>query len=316
MSRIPLPPFPNGWFALTHSDELAPGTLRAVHALGREFVVFRGEDRRARVLDAYCPHLGAHIGVGGKVVENSVRCPFHAWRFDGDSGRCVEIPYATKIPPKAQLETWPALERNGLVLVYFHARGEKPGYEPETIPEVGDSDFVLWGKREWEIKTHPQEIMENGVDFAHFPILHGWKVKTMDWEPNGPYYRLKIEVDDEAAAQAATAENATDVNSYNSGPGFLFTRAVGQMTGIVINCLVPIEAERLRLIHVYYHHRKTDPAVYGAFFEAYQRDWDLDINIWEHKIHRTRPLLTEGEGHFTRYRKWYRQFYSEADAPS
>jgi phenylpropionate dioxygenase-like ring-hydroxylating dioxygenase large terminal subunit len=310
MSRIPLPPFPNGWFALAYSDELPAGALKRVHALGREFAVFRGEDGRARVLDAYCPHLGAHLAVGGRVVGNSVRCPFHAWRFDGDSGQCVEIPYAKKIPAKAQVETWRSLERNGLVFVWHHAEHKAPEYEPEVIPELSQPEYALYKKKDWEIKTHPQEVMENGVDFAHFPILHGWKARQIDWEPNGPFYRVKIEVDTGAEQQAATAENATDVNSYNSGPGFLFTRAVGQMTGIAINCLVPVEPERLRLLHVYYHHVRTPREVYTAFFDAYLRDWDLDINIWEHKIHRPRPVLAEGEGAFARYRRWYRQFYS------
>ena len=62
MSRIPLPPYPNGWFAVGHSDALAPGEVRAVHYLGRDLVVYRGED-----------------------------------------GRCVEIPYAKRIPPQAQI---------------------------------------------------------------------------------------------------------------------------------------------------------------------------------------------------------------------
>ena len=100
MTRIPLPPYPNGWFAIAHSDELGVGEARPVHALGRDFVLYRGEDGRARVLDAYCRHLGAHLGVGGKVEGNAIRCPFHGWLYEGEGGRCIEIPYAKKIPAK------------------------------------------------------------------------------------------------------------------------------------------------------------------------------------------------------------------------
>jgi phenylpropionate dioxygenase-like ring-hydroxylating dioxygenase large terminal subunit len=314
-SRIPLPPYPNGWFAIEHASELRAGDVKPIHALGRDFALFRGEDGRARAVDAYCPHLGAHLGRGGRVEGNTIRCPFHAWRFDGDSGRCVEIPYAGKIPPRACLSTWPVMERNGFVLVHHHAEGKPPTWEPEAIPELGDASYRLFGKREWEVETHPQEVMENGVDWQHFATLHGWKVKQMEWEPDGPYYRLKIHVDDEAQEQAATAENATEVNSYNSGPGLLFTRAVGLMTGVMVNCLTPIEPERLRIMHAYYYHEGCDPAVYEAFFAAYVRDWDLDIPIWRKKIHRLRPVLAEGDGpHFARFRRWYRQFYSE-DVP-
>ena len=39
-------------------------------SLGRAFVVFRGEtDGKVGVLDAYCPHMGANLAVGGKVLH-------------------------------------------------------------------------------------------------------------------------------------------------------------------------------------------------------------------------------------------------------
>ena len=311
MERIPLPTYPNGWFVVAHSDELESGELLPLEVLGGNMVVFRGASGAPYAFDAYCPHLGAHLGFGGVVVDDSLRCPFHAWRYDGATGRCVEIPYAKKIPPRALVRTHPVLERNGLLFVWRHAEDKPPDWEPEEIPELRDPEFRLWGRKQWEIKTHPQEVMENGVDFAHFATLHGWKAKRIDWEPDGPFYRLQITVDQEAEDQAATAEQATEVNSYNSGPGFLYTRAVGLMHGIVVNCLTPIGPERLKLVHTYWHHSSCPQEVYEPFFEAYLRDWDLDIAIWERKIHRLRPLLAEGEGHFTRFRKWYRQFYSE-----
>lgn len=41
-------------------------------------------------LYAYCAHLGANLGVGGKVVNNDcVECPFHGWLYDGKTGQCV-----------------------------------------------------------------------------------------------------------------------------------------------------------------------------------------------------------------------------------
>jgi nitrite reductase/ring-hydroxylating ferredoxin subunit len=35
--------------------------------------------------------LGAHLGVGGKVVnEKCIQCPFHGWLYDGETGVCVD----------------------------------------------------------------------------------------------------------------------------------------------------------------------------------------------------------------------------------
>lgn len=58
--------------------------------------VFRGHDGKAYVVDAYCPHLGANLAVGGRVFGNCIECPFHGWQFQGDNGVCVKIPYAEK----------------------------------------------------------------------------------------------------------------------------------------------------------------------------------------------------------------------------
>ena len=48
------------------------GEVKPVRMLGRDFVIYRGTDGAVRVLDAYCPHLGAHLGYGGKVVEKLI----------------------------------------------------------------------------------------------------------------------------------------------------------------------------------------------------------------------------------------------------
>lgn len=66
------------------------------YCLGEQVVVFRDQEGKASVLDAYCPHLGANLAVGGRVVGNCIECPFHGWQFRGDNGKCVKIPYAQK----------------------------------------------------------------------------------------------------------------------------------------------------------------------------------------------------------------------------
>mgnify|MGYP000650348235 FL=1 len=101
--RFPFHPYPNSWFVVAFSHELAPGGVMPLHYFGQELVLFRTEDGAARVLDAYCPHLGAHLGCGGVVQGNKLRCPFHGWQFAGESGQCVEVPFAAKIPPRAGL---------------------------------------------------------------------------------------------------------------------------------------------------------------------------------------------------------------------
>ena len=63
---------------------------------GLNLAVFRDEHGVAHALDAYCPHMGANLGAGGRVKGNCLECPFHAWRFRGDDGKCTHIPYTDK----------------------------------------------------------------------------------------------------------------------------------------------------------------------------------------------------------------------------
>lgn len=62
--------------------------------IGENMAVFRTEEGKACVLDAYCPHLGAHLGIGGRVVGDCIECPFHGWQFNGNDGKCTSIPYS------------------------------------------------------------------------------------------------------------------------------------------------------------------------------------------------------------------------------
>ena len=74
------------------------GSVKEVHALGEHFAVFRSSrSGTAFVTDLYCPHLGASLGSGATVTGDCITCPFHKWTFDGNSGECVNIPYAKTV---------------------------------------------------------------------------------------------------------------------------------------------------------------------------------------------------------------------------
>lgn len=70
-----------------------------VQVFGETLAVFRGEDGTAHVTDAYCPHIGANLAVGGVVKGDCLECPFHGWLFRGSDGACVHIPYSSKGQP-------------------------------------------------------------------------------------------------------------------------------------------------------------------------------------------------------------------------
>ena len=91
--------FPRGWFMIAEADEVQSKAL-PLRFFGRDFVIYRGESGKVFLMDAYCPHMGTHLGgnttsyvvIDGQIEGDSIRCPYHAWRF-GPDGKCDDIPY-------------------------------------------------------------------------------------------------------------------------------------------------------------------------------------------------------------------------------
>jgi len=307
---FPYPAFPNGWHGIAFSSDIAPGEAQAVRMLGRDFVVFRTESGEAHVLDAYCPHLGAHLGHGGRVVGDDIECPFHNWRWNG-KGRCTHIPYSDRVPDYAQTPAWPVLDRNGFLFVWYHAEGAEPDWEIEDIPESRDPEFEIVFRKDWEpFPSHPQEISENGVDLPHFRTLHGWTAKSIDWQTQGPAYDMVYELEEMPERWKQEGE-LQSLQSRTEGPTYTRTRFWGAYRGVSAHCFVPVEAGQVRLMQLYYGHVKQTEAESLQWFEASDREWAADIPIWSNKKHLTRPMLIGDDGPVPRMRSWYRQFYSE-----
>ena len=86
--RYPFTPYPEGWFFVCHAHELTTGRLFWRQFHGEQIVAYRDEQGQVRVFDAYCPHLGAHLGKTGKLERDGLKCRFHGFQFDGE-GHCV-----------------------------------------------------------------------------------------------------------------------------------------------------------------------------------------------------------------------------------
>lgn len=138
-------PIPFGWYAVAYSADLAAGAVQALRYFSRDLVLFRTEQGEAKVLDAYCPHLGAHLGYGGKVHGDSIACPFHGWQFDG-AGHCTKVPYAQNMPPKVAngktaIRSYPVVERNQQIWAWYHPQDAAPSWQVEAIAETTDPQW-------------------------------------------------------------------------------------------------------------------------------------------------------------------------------
>jgi nitrite reductase/ring-hydroxylating ferredoxin subunit len=279
--RFPFP-IPNGWFIVAAAADLMPGEVVPLYYFGRELVLFRGTDGAAHLLDAHCPHLGAHLGVGGQVEESCIRCPFHGWKFDGASGRCVDVPYddVEYIPKTATARSYPVVERNQMIWAWHHLRHGEPFYEVPEVPEFADPEWLPIVVRDFEVATCAQEMAENNVDRAHFKYVHGTDA-----------------IPDE------------EFEGYGLGLGVLRLR--GRTT--FVSSTTPVDADNVHVRWIF-----TAPVSLGA--DAAEKAADTfcegvsqDLPIWENKIYKEPPVLRPSEKDVTDQRRWARQFYCLPD---
>lgn len=313
MSRFPFG-IPNSWYFIAFSDDLRSGDVRRLAYLDRELVAFRGESGQVAVLDAHCPHLGAHLGVGGKVVGDTIECPFHGWRWNS-KGRCEAIPYAKRIPAQAEGVSYPVSERNGMIFVWYHGDRIMPTFEIPDIPEWGREEWLAkWLSWDWTINTHPQEMAENGIDWPHFETVHKMDVpsdRTFAFEPN--YYMWQV---GGTKAMDTLDRKSDEVTMYgeNWGLGYNWIRQTGRFETIVATGLTPIDAEttHVRMCVIARLDDRAESEVRNEL-EGYMAEHavfaEQDFEIWENKKYRAKPPLCEADGPITEFRRWASQFY-------
>jgi phenylpropionate dioxygenase-like ring-hydroxylating dioxygenase large terminal subunit len=310
-------PIPIGWFFVDYSENIKPGEHRMIHILDQEWVFFRTEGGEPGLSDPYCPHLGAHIGQGGKVVGETIRCPFHHWGFS-PQGWCKSIPYATEMPPITQrqaiLRTLPLIEKWGMIFAWHHPHGKAPTWEQPSIPELEEEGYVKPTRRSWPIGTAIQELAENGVDYPHLKFLHGAPiVPPGTYTTDGPVANVDI-------------GNGYTVGTQ-VGPGLAIFRF--QKDGIfatMVSYTTPLTREKSQMNMCFTH--KDYPAgskeraiaehlVAHMIGEADGEDSagfeSVDMIVWDNKLYRQKPILCDGDGPILRYRQWFRQFYVDYD---
>jgi phenylpropionate dioxygenase-like ring-hydroxylating dioxygenase large terminal subunit len=316
-------PIPYGWYFVSYCDELAIGEVRPLHYFGRDLVLFRDENGKAGMLDAHCPHLGAHLGHGGKVKGELLHCPFHGWGFDAQ-GWCRDISYASTLPQickrEAVTHSYPLREANGVIWAWYHPHDVEPLFDVEVYPEFTDPAWNKTIRYEWRVAINPQEIAENGVDVAHFAFVHetpgvpegestyeGHRRSTSSWGER------EIEV-----PGGGTRRIRSSVATVMNGAGQKITRFASDLEISLMVLVTPIEADDAYIRYSYAY-----PAVApGSAEEAAYKEaaWRIgpgptgvtpDIPIWDHKIHQARPILCDGDGPILRFRQYFKQFYVE-----
>lgn len=183
-----------GWYPVCRSQDVKRGSVKSQLICHQRIVIFRGHNNQIKILDAFCPHMGADLG-NGKVVENNIECYFHRWRFNGE-GNLVNVPCLSKTqttPGSVKLQSYPVEEKFGFIWVYS---GQKAPYavpNPAGLESKELSSIYLGSAF---LHVHHHVMMASGIDLQHFSSVHGLDINfkyqvqqknasIFDWELEG-----------------------------------------------------------------------------------------------------------------------------------
>lgn len=321
-------PYPEGWYVVGFSKDLAVKEVKTLKFAGQELVLYRTASGKAAVLDAYCPHMGAHFAHGGDVQGENLRCPFHSFEFD-TKGACVATGYGTKVPPKAVARSWQVEEKNGQILVYHHPEGKRAEWH---VPEIDFSGWTPLLYTDWDLRSHPQETTENSVDIGHLSIVHGYAnvEERANLELDGPFLKVQYAMDRVADFVGMPGKKIrAQFVAKAFGLGYSFVEAEIPSLGLTTRHFVfptPVDGEKIVLrVATCLKKLKKSSEIHPALFfipapllnaiippfvfKAYKNDVSQDFKIWENKKYVHPPALAKGDGPVGRYRQWVKQFY-------
>lgn len=338
-----LPMNPTGWFQVAWSDEVRVGQVHRMRYFGRDLVAWRGHSGRVTVMDAYCEHLGAHLGYGGTVVEDRIRCPFHGWEWN-DQGRNHCIPYEDRPNLGRRINTMPVVERNESIYVWHDVERRPPHFD---VPDVftgfasdGANDEAHNGASEGAsdgadayyplceharlldtgLELHPQYVLENGVDFAHFKYVHQVpivpKFTRQEFEDPIAYVDFTITFD-ERDAGGSIEDIDSGVEALNCGVGLAVTKSWGMIDNRTVLATTPVDDSTCDVrFSVWIGRREGDDRDHSESADKHARgvieQVEADLVIWSHQKYASPAALSRGEyPGFTALRTWAQQFYPD-----
>jgi phenylpropionate dioxygenase-like ring-hydroxylating dioxygenase large terminal subunit len=172
--QISVPTFDRRWYAMYPSHWLARRPVR-LRLHGHWLAFWRDAAGRAHAMGDRCPHLGASLA-GGRVVGDTLECPYHAFRYDG-SGTCVEIPRRARkpIPKTLCVPRYEVRELDGWLFLFWAEPGS-PAPEIDYFPDMaerGPRSSHWYSEQLWPL--HISRVIENMIDVAHLGAVHrGW----------------------------------------------------------------------------------------------------------------------------------------------
>ena len=330
--KAKLPPFPEGWYFLGDRKTIQARKLIERTWMGEQIVIWCDGNGNICVADAFCPHLGSHLGpkAGGRVRDGCLVCPFHGFEYNA-TGKCVATPFAPP-PANARLKIHETQEILGMVFAWWGIDGRPPQWR---LPEVPASpEWCRIGFRRFGFPGHPQETSENSVDLAHLRHVHGYdnvypisKVETDGARLVSKFHFTRVRYI--AGIWKMTFDFIVDTQVH--GLGYSYVEVHESTIGVDFRLWVlatPVDGKEIDLTLACHVRELRKPKRFfmglrflplkwradllNQFLLSNQKlDLAQDITVWSRKTYRAAPVLSRSDGEIGLYRRYCRQFYAE-----
>jgi vanillate O-demethylase monooxygenase subunit len=159
------------WYPVALARELGTRPISA-KLLDQPLVLYRVGVETVVAADI-CPHRGVPLSMGTQ-TDLGVVCAYHGLRF-GAGGRCTHVPASPDraIPERMRVETFPCVERYGLIWTCLCPERSIPGPgDIAPMPHWEDAGFQQIVCPWIDIFGFAGRQMEGFLDVAHFAFVH------------------------------------------------------------------------------------------------------------------------------------------------
>ena len=162
----------NTWYVAAWSHEIADRPLHR-KICGDHVALYRTKSGTVKAIGAVCPHRGANLS-DGEVIGDSLRCPYHGWKFGAD-GKCDDIPSqpdSIPIQENARVPTYHVREQQGVVWIW-PGQMMVPNIDPPTYDLLDSpNDYGVMLSQPAFLKAHFFNVVENAFDESHLCFIH------------------------------------------------------------------------------------------------------------------------------------------------
>ncbi len=156
------------WYVAATASEIGR-TPTARSVCNEPIVFFRSEDGAPRALADRCIHRRLPLSKG-RLVGDRLVCGYHGFTYDAD-GKCVAVPGQDRVPRRAAVRSYPAVEKYGWVWIWMGKPENADTALLPLMPGLEEDGWVPFRDR-LNVRAHYQLLVDNLIDLSHETYVH------------------------------------------------------------------------------------------------------------------------------------------------